>query len=109
MPLAPERAAEIEEELAHHMEAFYATLLGRGIDSGRAAAMVRAEVPRWRKLAHDLGRAERPVASSLLGVCAYRRSTIIFSGKAGGWCLVNSGSTCDTLSALFYGSDPLRP
>ncbi len=67
MPLAPERAAEIEEELAHHMEAFYATLLGRGIDSGRAAAMVRAEVPRWRKLAHDLGRAERPVASSLLG------------------------------------------
>ena len=66
LPLAPERAADIEEELAHHMEDFYATLLGRGIDSVRAAAMVRAEVPRWRSLAPDLGRAERPVGSNLL-------------------------------------------
>ncbi len=56
----PERAAEIEEELAQQMEDFYWELRNRGMSAEEATEMTEAHIPAWDILARELRLAERP-------------------------------------------------
>ena len=57
------REREIIEEIAGQLDQEYVSAIARGLNAGDAEKRVFAQVADWRKLASDIERAERPVAS----------------------------------------------
>ncbi len=57
----PERAVEIEEELAQQMEDFYWELRRRGMSAEEATKLTEAQIPAWDVLARELRLANRPI------------------------------------------------
>jgi hypothetical protein len=61
LELAPTREAAIVEELAQHLEDYYAELLAGGATEAEAARAALAELSECELLAQELRRVERPV------------------------------------------------
>jgi putative ABC transport system permease protein len=58
LKLAPAREAEIVEELAQQFEQSYVAAIARGATESAARARAELQIPDWRKLAHEILRAE---------------------------------------------------
>jgi putative ABC transport system permease protein len=63
--LAPEREAEITEELAQQLEDCCAEAIANGATEEEACELVRGQVPEWGSLAEEICRVEQPLTGPI--------------------------------------------
>src|SRR5262247_3501696 len=77
LQLAPTRENAIVEELAQHLDEYYAELLACGMSEAEAQRQVLTELNENDLLARELRRVERPVAPEPIILGTNRRSNMI--------------------------------
>jgi hypothetical protein len=83
---APEREAEIVEEIAQQLEQAFHAAQARGAADEEAQAAAEAQIGDWNALADDIVMAERPVAGRLPAAVRSDRARVVpgAPGAAGG-------------------------
>jgi len=79
LKLEPTREAAIVEELAQHLDDYYAELLAGGASEAEAARRTRAELSSSELLARELRRVERQFAPEPIVLGANRRTNMLAS------------------------------
>src|SRR4051812_29199248 len=77
LELAPMRENAIVEEVAQHLDDYYAELLSVGAPAAEAERRTRAELSESELLARELRRVERQVALEPIVLGANRRTNMI--------------------------------
>jgi predicted permease len=87
LPAAPEREAEIVEELAQQLQDIFESSMRAGASDAEAMARVTAEIRDWPALARDLIRAEQPVLARPRTIVTAQVEPAVSACRAGPWLL----------------------